>query len=524
GSAIGVPHTATGLGVRLQIVSLLPSLTIGSAVLAVLALYASTLTRNLLQSLGLAVTFAVIAFVLIALVSPGGIVRFGFVPLWSAALAAVIFIPAMAVAIVLLAFINYRIFETSSRVWRRNISVLLLSLICSGVATTVIYHRVWELWMPEEPMHGAHMNMYNNGLGLTAEFDATLSRMAVALPGGTVWMRRGRLERILIPIEGKKNSFRWHTRAAGPWHSGFLEGTNWRDVAVTDQSCFAIRTGGTLWDLSDVQPGGSGAAAPRQIGESSDWSKISAGRNHFSALKNDGTLWQWGKFNSTTDSAPTIIPTPVQIGTDKDWVAISESGFGDAAVAVKSDGTVWRYVNMNVRVKKNSWVRRTPAQPEFWMRGPDKKPISVSYNERAVVIVYQDGTLFGMNSDDVWLLDRNLMELATERMVQLGSDSDWLNVKLLQWGAAAAIKRDHSLWIWDTHSLLGHPGAQPVSLYSDWIAVAPYEKKFFALAADGKLCLWNPQNIERLNYYYRFAHGNWLMPSRINAKVVADLR
>jgi hypothetical protein len=520
GAAIGVPRTATGLGAHLQIVSLLSSLTVGSAVLVVLAFYASTLTRNLLQSLGLAVMLAVIAFVLVQLVFAGGRVPFGFIPLWSADLAAVILIPVMAIAIVLLAFINYRIFETSFRVWRRNTFVLLLSLVCSGAATTVIYHRVWELWMPVEPAH-VYRSVYH-GLGLTAGFDATLSRMTVALPDGRLWMRQGRLEH--IPVKDIQNEIHWQTRAAGPWHSGFLEGTNWRDIAVADQGCFAIRLDGTLWDLSDVQPGNSGAADPRRVGESSDWSKISAGRNHFSALKNDGTLWQWGEFDSTTNFSPTIIPTPTQIGADKDWIAISEFNFGDAAVAVKSDGTIWRYGKTYVQNSKGSWIRRTPAQPEFWMPGPDKKPLSVSYDKGAVVIVYRDGTSWmGVNGDNgSGLLDRNLMELATERMVQLGSGSDWLNIKLFQWGQAVGIKRDHSLWVWDRHWVSGHTVAWPVSAYSDWIAIAPYRNGFLALATDGKLCLWNPENFGLFNY--GFAYNSWLMPSRIKAKVIADLR
>ncbi|MFR9705049.1 hypothetical protein ACL00O_21495, partial [Aeromonas sanarellii] len=61
------------------------------------------------------------------------------------------------------------------------------------------------------------------------------------------------------------------------------------------------------------------------------------------ALKTDGTLWGWGMNNYyQLGFAPAIEQqmTPVQIGTDTDWVDLS-SGTSGTNFAIKADGTIW---------------------------------------------------------------------------------------------------------------------------------------------------------------------------------------
>jgi alpha-tubulin suppressor-like RCC1 family protein len=61
------------------------------------------------------------------------------------------------------------------------------------------------------------------------------------------------------------------------------------------------------------------------------------------AIRENGTLWAWGSRwlgNGTMDSSD----TPIQIGTDTDWVTVSSNS--EYTVAIKNDGTLWAWGQM----------------------------------------------------------------------------------------------------------------------------------------------------------------------------------
>ena len=71
-----------------------------------------------------------------------------------------------------------------------------------------------------------------------------------------------------------------------------------------------------------------------------------AGDNSF-VLKSDGTLWAWGANNKGQlgDGTDVKKTSPVQIGTDKDWVSFSTGTYmGAYVLAIKADGTLWGWV------------------------------------------------------------------------------------------------------------------------------------------------------------------------------------
>ncbi len=60
------------------------------------------------------------------------------------------------------------------------------------------------------------------------------------------------------------------------------------------------------------------------------WKEISCMGDHSMALRSDGTIWEWGGGDYNT---------PTQIGTDTNWVFISD-GYRHH-LAIKSDKTRW---------------------------------------------------------------------------------------------------------------------------------------------------------------------------------------
>jgi hypothetical protein len=182
------------------------------------------------------------------------------------------------------------------------------------------------------------------------------SQKAVLLPDGRLWLQHRRARAMEQRTAANQGIVVLYE--SGPQHTGFVEGSKWKDVAVTQGACFGIQVDRTLWDLSET-----GLSTPRvPVGQSHDWESISAGAEHFSALKSDGALWQWGW--KQTASGPKQVP-PTRVGTDDDWIAASH--WWTTSVAIKSDGSVWRWdwgYHPQLWLTKKDSIER--ARQGFW--------------------------------------------------------------------------------------------------------------------------------------------------------------
>jgi alpha-tubulin suppressor-like RCC1 family protein len=92
---------------------------------------------------------------------------------------------------------------------------------------------------------------------------------------------------------------------------------------------------------------------PKQIGTDHDWKVIAAGSIFALALKQDGSLWIWGRgFGQNVALCDicgnTAIYVPTRVGTANDWsniVAGSSSPFagffGGHALGLRASATAW---------------------------------------------------------------------------------------------------------------------------------------------------------------------------------------
>ena len=126
-------------------------------------------------------------------------------------------------------------------------------------------------------------------------------------------------------------------------------------ISVATNHTIALSNDGTMWTWGNNSDGqlGDGTTtnryAPVQAQNINNVVAISAGgdtssnSNHTIAVRNDGTVWTWGRnlFGQLGDGTRTNRSTPVKVQNLENIITIS-TGFAHT-VAVRNDGTVWTW-------------------------------------------------------------------------------------------------------------------------------------------------------------------------------------
>jgi alpha-tubulin suppressor-like RCC1 family protein len=140
--------------------------------------------------------------------------------------------------------------------------------------------------------------------------------------------------------------------------------TTWLNVSVGQYCTVSTKTDGTLWAWGVNAQGrlGDGTvvyrSSPVQIGALTSWSLARTnGYRQSMARRNDGTLWLWGSGSygalgqNNTDSRS----SPVQLGSDTNWSNEFVPLYANAMAAIKTNGTLWGWgLNSNGRLGTNN--------------------------------------------------------------------------------------------------------------------------------------------------------------------------
>ena len=135
-------------------------------------------------------------------------------------------------------------------------------------------------------------------------------------------------------------------------------GTAWSKISSSYRTLNAgIKVDGTLWIWGQNDFGqygnnetlgeGSYRSSPVQtISGGTNWKDVIVGYNHVVALKNDGSLWTWGRNNYGQLGDGTIInrSSPIQtVNFGNNWkkIAAWDIGYSIGTAALKSDGSLW---------------------------------------------------------------------------------------------------------------------------------------------------------------------------------------
>lgn len=467
---------------------------------ALLAAYASSLARNTLQALGLAVIFGVVGLALalgltlvVALVQPGS--RFGF-ELWRRPLLDFIVWPGLALTVLGLTYRNQRTQLLGWRIWRINLVSLAVALGLLLVGTTLVYHRVWEFGMTPEPAHGparlrapqqlAVSRGYSDGGVWGVDADGRL--WAAALNDGTSFYQ------------------------PAP-QFGTIAGINNSVVVAANSVGMVLNSDGSLDEIRSFL---GRIKFLKRCDNSTNWQSLAAGGSHFLAIQRDGSLWAWGdnrcgqlgakprisvlfpptNYNlsfhqelAVAGGAVSSLASPTRVDSAVDWARVYAAW--DTSYAAKRDGSLWVWG----LILKESGIAQPPSYSPLSKPMPLGSAFAVpwramgSYGLRTLAL-HPDGSL--------WAWVALLAEDATGGSRVLAEPTRLSGAPLcsaLLGSGGYLLTQQGEIWqcnfagpIWDA----SQPRFKRISRKSDWVAIGA-DRDLFALAADGSLVTWAPR-------------------------------
>jgi hypothetical protein len=305
-------------------------------------------------------------------------------------------------------------------------------------------------------------------------------------PDGSLWAWGG-------TVSSLRHILGWPAISQLPLRIGL--DSDWTQVASGSDNTVALKNDGSLWAWGRNDNGQVGQGnftnyygTPTRIGTETNWTQICAGASHNLALKRDGSLWAWGanNFGQLGDSSTNNRSVPTMISTDRDWRMIV-AGTG-TSIALKSDGTIWSWGSGYV-LPSNDLEPKQMASGTNWL--------AISAHAFTLLALKTDGTL--------WIKSVNVNRVASDHVsgaagsfIQIGRDRDWAKVyatKVSLW----AQKMDGSWWVCGLRqggqlsvgtSIVVAPSPERLSFDFEPWAFAPGQGACLLLCKDGKLWTW----------------------------------
>lgn len=220
-------------------------------------------------------------------------------------------------------------------------------------------------------------------------------------------------------------------------------------LAAGDYHTLAVRRDGTVWGWGANHYGQlgtgtvtNGSMTAVQVSGLSSVRALSANNFQSVALRNDGSVWSWGRIGSRTTRAPAMVPNL----TASKAVA---AGW-DYALAVRNDGTVWGWgVNSTGQLGKYLGHFVMPVRVD----GIDKV-VSVAAGREHALALRTDGSVWTWGSNTYGQMGISAFSSGPTRIGGLPMPSNGASgVRQIAAGAynSAVLYSDGSVWSWGSN-------------------------------------------------------------------------
>ncbi|MEW6775836.1 MAG: chromosome condensation regulator RCC1, partial [Bdellovibrionota bacterium] len=274
----------------------------------------------------------------------------------------------------------------------------------------------------------------------------------------------------------------------------------------------ALKTGGSLWCWAGNKDGqlGDGSTIQRflpvrEATAAADWTGFSASGGYTCAVKNDHSLWCWGKGDQGQlgSNLPTGASAPVRESTlAGDWVKTAAGG--EHACAIKTDGSLW------------CWGRGDSGQLGDGLSTGGYPPVreatqatdwaQVSAGDFHTCAIKMGGSLWCWGANASGQFGDNSFTPSPVPVQEFTQAADWAQVSA---GAnhTCAVKTDNSLWCWgyggngrlgDNSTNTSPVPVQEFSAALDWAQVAAGSTHTCAVKTDGTLWCWGTNTFGEL--------------------------
>jgi alpha-tubulin suppressor-like RCC1 family protein len=286
-------------------------------------------------------------------------------------------------------------------------------------------------------------------------------------------------------------------------------------LSTKGQFSLALKTDGTVWAWGDNAYGtlGNGTTAdsstPGQVVSLSEVKAISASDAHALAVKKDGTAWAWGNnaVGQLGNSGPSPGSTiPVQVMGISNVVGVS--GGSLHSLALKSDGTVWRWgADGYVLVPAISCGYTTDIgftfTPQQVSGLSSVKTVAAGYHHN--LALKNDGTVWAWGCNFQGDLGTGTLD-SSDAPVQVAGLSGATSIAAGQLHSLA-LKGDGTVWAWGDNYFgqLGNGGESAysstpvqVSGLSGVVAIAAGRHHSMAIRRDGTVWAWGINDVGQL--------------------------
>lgn len=305
-------------------------------------------------------------------------------------------------------------------------------------------------------------------------------------------------------FDASQNAGQIFPQSTGHYHVVGFDGRQYSDPAGVTITVVAQTTRGKQAASAAPSSAAKASAAPSGFQGAAPLAQaavrqITAGTHHTAVLKNDGTVWNWGKFFGHA----AIDASPVQVPNIRNVVAVSTNG--GYSIALKDDGSVWAWGRNEIGALGNGSFVNSSTPVRLVMEGgvPLNGIIQIVAGGGHNLALHNDGTVWawGRNERGQLGISSTVHSNVAQRVKVInGLDTSASRNVAIAAGVVTSmvLKADGTVWTWgdNTGGQLGVadsalPGtpAMVVGL-RDVTAIAAGSFHILALTHDASVWAW----------------------------------